>query len=88
MPQNNYLFDNFGHIIPNENIILCDENFLSNIKKFAERNGLEIDDCEKVDRVEYNELFEQLKPETIDYIKNYYSEDFKLIANVKAFYTY
>lgn len=96
-PQIKYITDYYGNEIPYKNMIICDEdNFVKNINNFVKRNKIQlvIDyqtslrnvDKNHSNRTNYDDLYAQLKPETIQLIKDYYKDDFILLEKVKQYY--
>lgn len=95
-PQIKFIIDYYGNTIPYDNILICDKyNYHKNIKNFAERNNLAIINFDKAisnidtyhtNKTDYDYLYIQLKPETVQLIKNYYSDDFVLLEKVKNHY--
>mgnify|MGYP003328323374 CR=1 FL=1 len=95
-PQIKYIKDYHGNTIPYNNIIICDKyNYHKNINNFAIRNKLKIISFDQAIRnmekfhsniTDYDFLYKQLKPGTIQLIKNYYKDDFILLENVKRHY--
>lgn len=95
-PQIKFIKDYHGNTIPYDNIIICDEyNYHKNVRNFAIRNNLKIISFDQAirnigkfhsNKTNYDFLYKQLKPETIQLIKNYYKDDFILLENVKRHY--
>jgi len=95
-PQIKFIIDYYGNTIPYDNILICDKyNYHKNIKNFAERNNLTIINFDKAitnmskyhtNKTDYDYLYRQLKPETVQLIKNYYRDDFVLLEKVKNHY--
>ena len=100
-PQIKFIVDCYGNTIPYDNMIICDKyNYHKNINNFIERNNLKIIGYDKAirniskarspgihsNRKDYDYLYKQLKPETIQLIKNYYKDDFILLEKVKKHY--
>jgi len=95
-PQNKFITDYYGNTIPYDNILICDKyNYQKNIKDFVKRNNLKIIKFDQAitnmskyhsNKTHYDYYYNQLKPETVQLIKNYYRDDFVLLEKVKKHY--
>jgi len=95
-PQIKFITDYYGNTIPYDNILICDKyNYYKNIINFTKRNNLKIINLDEAianiskdhsNKTDYDYLYKQLKPKTIQLIKNYYKDDFILLEKVKKHY--